>query len=377
MKSGLVAAAGCLVVVASAACAQAASFSRLECKTLSRGEGPGGQHSLVGTPFTLSAADLAKGFRVTGGGCRQLPADGEIIPGYVFNNEPTPDGAGWYCRVGDQPGWPNQPGGGPFYRVQTTMTACRATLADSLVKLRARWTTPASSLTAALARGEDVAAEIPFGFRICNLEGKDTLTVRYRMYADGKTDSFRVPQGQCMVVDRPTVVMLNNYETVVRAVAGSYRVQPAGLYPRKPELRPSVKSDRNVKLAAGLTQPTTVEAACKALEKPIAGFWGACELAPPNGAGNYRLCIADGFTNQPANEGEYAGGLLPMILGDPASAANNEIVRNALVPGGCRDLFGLAKATILVAPELPGNPPWIPTRVKKLTFQVQQIAPAP
>jgi len=224
--------------------------------------------------------------------------------------------------------------------------------------------------------GGDITAEIPYSFRICHTDGADVATVRYRVHESGQVDSAKLKLGQCMEIDRPTILAVNNYVVTTRAVAGSYQVLRAGTFDRDPQFSPVRAVDSNVSLSRGIPEPQPIVAECKALDQPLAGYWGACEIPLTNLAPNFRVCFADGYSDQPPGELEYTGSLLPIILDSKllnADIGNDELRKNPILAGGCRDLFNVSSAYILVAPALPGNPPWIPTKLHHIKMLVQNL----
>lgn len=67
---------------------------------------------------------------------------------------------------------------------------------------------------------------------------------------------------------------------------------------------------------------------------------------------NYRVCFDDGFSGQ-GQKNEYPGTLLPIILDKALMAKSNpgQLDPNFymnIAPGGCRDLFGVKTASILM-----------------------------
>lgn len=90
---------------------------------------------------------------------------------------------------------------------------------------------------------------------------------------------------------------------------------------------------------------------------------------------NYRLCFDSGYSNQ-GMALEYPGGLLPIILDKGLMAqppVNGQLdTYNYLYiePDGCRDLFGVSEARILVV-----NNTWNNQSVSNLIYRYVEIPP--
>ena len=360
--------------------AQAAVGQGLDCKQIEGNLVSGLGNQTPPSVAALSDHDYEIGYRVTGGGCAQTPSGGEQ---YVRIATSMPTLRDFTCRfiADDRVGM----------RGRAYANACRIGPAGPRpLGPVARFSSAGLGggiVTVARIGGDapDYTAVIPFSLRLCNLEGATPIGVYYGAGSDNVGAYKIVPFGECLEVDKPRELMFHTTETVSIDVAGKYQLFKPGTFSgatvvKKPT---DLREDR----AAKLTPPRVETVQCYQAGDsngppfPVAGgkldpsYWGWCKPPSLAGSRNFRVCLDNGYTNQPAGASDYPGAFVPMVLDarlmtTPEGGTPNEFIYNSGAPDGCRDLFKVDQAYFIVT-----NNSWNNQSVKNITYRFQEILP--
>jgi hypothetical protein len=360
--------------------AHASVAQELDCKQIEGNPVSGKGND---TPLSIAALndhDYKSGYRVTGGGCVQMPSGGEHYV-RIATSLPTPHD--FTCKfMGDDP---------EGMRGKAYAIACRVGPSGPRpLGQVARYSSAGLGggiVTIARIGGDapTYTAVIPFSLRICNLEGATSIGIYYGAGSDNVTNYKIVPFGKCLEVDKPRELMFHTPDTVSIDVAGKYQLFKAGTFSGATVVvKPTdVREDK----AAKLGPPSVETVQCyqggdpKAPPFPIPGgklnssYWGWCKPPSLTGGKNFRICFDNGYTNQPVGASDYPGAFVPMVLDAklmtvPEGATPDEFIYNSGAPDGCRDLFKVDQAYFIVT-----NNTWNSQSVANITYRFQEILP--
>lgn len=332
----------------------------LECKTISATMNVG-MGAIADPVARIGAADLAAGYKVTGGGCDFGGPSADNF-GMVIWSKPVDDG--YACKA----------------RASSGNTALTATAFATLCRVK-RWQpddvlrrAPFSNVglgggTVAIARAD--RGTIPFSIRACNLSGG--VPIEFDLSA---TLRVRVELGQCVEVDKPQRTFFRTPTSVDIDVQGNYELFERGTFPTKPRVGPRkpVDSGKRVVIEGPL------QSAVANCRKPAQGepfdaksYWGYCPLSELKANKNYRVCFDNGFTGQ-GQKLEYPGALLPIVhdkalMARPNPGQLDSYHYTSIAPTGCRDIFGVNEAWILIV----GDNTWNGQVVSAVTYRYAEI----
>jgi hypothetical protein len=338
----------------------------LDCKVI-----PGGEAANTGgieATATIPDADYKAGYRATGGGCIQQPKLGGEH--YTYTSKLLPADNSFTCGVIG-----NTSEG---YRITPYVVACRVATkpAPKTTKFSSSGLGGGIVTTARLAGDwPDYKASIPYSYRICNTEGGQIIGFYHAVGSIQNAASYHeIPFGACLEIDQPKQLSFHTPYTVSVDVAGTYQIFKPGTFKKTKIVArklTKVTPDQLVTLSPEKTE--TVE--CTKATTPSSPNWGACTMTSLTGGKNFRVCFDDGFSNQPAGAYDYAGSLIPMVLdqslvGQSMGPTPNEFIYNSLAPGGCRDLFNVKEAYIVIT-----NNSWNNQSVSKITYRFSEILP--
>jgi hypothetical protein len=356
-----------IAVIAVIACARSASAQTLDCKIV-----PGDENSNTGgvdATATISPADYQAGYRATGGGCLQHPsATGEH---YTFTSKLIPAANAFTCGVIGS--------SAEGYRITPYVVACRVSprKADAANQFSSEGL-GGGIVTIARLTGDwpNYTNQIPYSYRICNTKGGQTIGVYVGVQDSQASGNYHeIPFGACLEIDQPKQISFHTPYTVSVDVAGVYQIFKPGTFKTTQVVALNLTKttpDQQITLAPGNTET----ASCTRTTTPNAPNWGSCKMTSLTGGKNFRVCFDGGYSNQPAGADEYPGSLIPMVLdesliGQSPGATPNEFIYNSIAPSGCRDVFNVTQAYIVIT----GQNNWNNQSVSQVTYRYREISP--
>ena len=215
---------------------------------------------------------------------------------------------------------------------------------------------------------------IPVSVRLCNVQGG----VPMAFITSPSSAWINVNMGECLILDQPHGVFFHTPTTVTVDVYGTYEIIPSNhripagqAFPRSADTDLSAGRRTIGKVVTDPCYPTNGAPSGHPIVN--AGYWGYCAASALTGGKNYRVCFDTGYSNQPAGRPEYTGSLLPLVLDrmEMASAPQSnpdELLYNSITAGGCRDLYGVKEAYVLIT-----NGTWINETMTQITYRVVEI----
>jgi hypothetical protein len=341
-----------------------ASAQQLNCIDFSKGPAfsprPGDPASIT-IKMADAPASVPRHFKITGGGCNFEPTDGAAdgrAP-VIF----MPEDGGYTCKM--------QSTSTVFAKVTAYAIACGIAEPNKGARV------PFSNVglggnTVAVARSG--AGPIPYSIRICNVSGGQPIAV---VLSD--SDTRNVAVNNCLSVDTPQRAFFRTPNTVDVDEFGYYSLFQVGTFSKTPQVGTPAPVDQKKRIDVGSFR--SAAANCQAASPGEAfdakDYWGYCTLSELKNNKNYRLCFDDGYSNQ-GDALEYPGSLLPVILDKALMArppANGQLDYYAYMyiePNGCRDLFGVTDARVLVT----GKNDWNNQSIKSILYRIAEIPAA-
>ena len=226
----------------------------------------------------------------------------------------------------------------------------------------------------------DYAQDLPLSYRMCNTLGdRERISVYVGKKNDlGPTNYHLVPFGQCIEIGAARQVSFHTPASTSATVRGQFEAFAPGAFSGVRVVRKPTKVSSSFATPIAPFRKATVTC----LERtdpgspPIAkSYWASCALTDLSGGRNFRICFDDNYSNQPVGENQYPGSRLPIVL-DPALMTiarqdNPDLwLYNSTASKGCRDLFKVDKAYVLVTENLLGYRP-----MKTITYRFAELRP--
>lgn len=314
---------------------------------------------------TLTDADKAAGFVVTGGGCEQVWPDANFA---MIASRPYRDD-GWFCATGDLP---SVPPGGEGMGLRASLVACRIAEEPVPFAPRVSFASPADGTQITVARrGAGFRDPIPRDMRVCNGDIRLPLTVSWNLRdaADPSLPATKTEALQprtCIALKTPTSVQFQvgaetgprvqmGYETFrsgTFAVDGAVEPVPAGMT-FSAEPAPQV-GERQVVARCEDIGPAPRPGI------PNPDFSRVCPLRFP-ARGNYRVCLDKMPFETPNGRGDWPISQAALVIdralrhtGIPPNDLSNP-KWTALYANSCRDLYNVREALVLIGPGAAGD----------------------
>lgn len=225
----------------------------------------------------------------------------------------------------------------------------------------------------AVAVAKNTAGAVPFSIRLCNRTRNGGISV------DLGNATPTLAANTCLEVDKPPRVFIRTLSQNV-VVSATYALFKPGTFQPQAKVVPAVPVDAGNPIRPGPFKSMTAECA-----KPPAGeafdskdYWGYCPMAELKDGKNYRVCFDNGYSNQGDGLEWYGGGLRVVTNHDlmnqpPQGGQLSPFDYMSTEPAGCRDMFGVKNAWLLLAD--PNNN-WVDQSVSRVTYRYAEI-PAP
>jgi hypothetical protein len=347
----------------------------LDCGTFSSPEDKGvygDAHEVTATRSNVTP-QLGEGYVVVGSRCDWKAYYGN--PGVEYPNgpavlywqRPIDGGNGISCKAGPE-------GTAGFVVTTAVLFACRPHVPQG-GHTSARVNTYGLGGDA-VAVAKDTTKDtgvVPFSVRLCNhTRGGD-------MSVDLGNATPTLPANHCLEIDKPQRVFVRSRSQTV-VVSGTYALFKPGTFKPQAKVGPALPVDDGKPISPGPFKSVTAKCAKPPAGEPFdaAHYWGYCQMAELKDGKNYRVCFDNGYSNQGEGLEWYGGGLRVVTNHDrmneqPHGGQLSPYDYMSTEPAGCRDMFGVKNAWLLLAD--PNNN-WVDESVSLVTYRYAEI-PAP
>jgi hypothetical protein len=230
----------------------------------------------------------------------------------------------------------------------------------------------------AMTASEEIPSRLPAQAVVMSLIAFASVTypAACRLRVDtAVSQTTQVPVGQCLQVDRPQRVFFRTPTSVSVTERGSYALFQPATFAAKPTVGQATPIDNAKRVQVGEFKPTTAQCHPPGTGDSVSkSYWGKLSDLTENK--NYRVCFDDGYSNQ-GDALEYPGSLLRVLLDrtlmakPPLGGQLDPYLYMSIEPGGCRDMFGVSDAYMLVV-----NNSWNDQSVSAISYRFAQI-PSP
>jgi hypothetical protein len=195
------------------------------------------------------------------------------------------------------------------------------------------------------------------------------------MSVDLEKSMLTVASGACLEIDKPPRAFIRTLSQDV-VVTASYALFKAGTFKSSSKIGAPSTVDDGSRIRPGKFRSVTVECAKPSPgEKIDPAYWGYCPMRDLKDAKNYRVCFDDGYSNQGDGLEWYGGGLRVVTNRDlmnmaPHNGQLSPFDYMSTAPGGCRDMFGVRNAWLLLA-DNKNN--WNDQNISRVTYRYAEI----
>jgi hypothetical protein len=226
----------------------------------------------------------------------------------------------------------------------------------------------------AVAKNTAVGGIVPFSVRLCNRTQIGGIGVEL-----GNPTPTTLEPNFCLEIDKPPLVFIRTLSQNI-VVSATYALFKPGTFTSQAKTVPGLSADAGDPILPGPFKSMTANCT-----KPTAGepfdtqdYWGYCPMTELKDGKNYRVCFDNGYSNQGDGLEWYGGGLRVVTDRDlmnqpPQGGQLSPFDYMSTEPAGCRDMFGVKNAWLLLA--APNNS-WIDQSVSSVTYRYAEI-PAP
>jgi hypothetical protein len=224
----------------------------------------------------------------------------------------------------------------------------------------------------AVAVAKDTAGVVPFSVRLCNRTRSGGMGVDLGNATPTLAPDF------CLEIDKPQRMFIRTQSQNV-VVSATYALFKPGTFKAQAKVVPALPVDDGNPISPGPFKSMTAECVKPPAGEPFdAHYWGYCRMAELKDGKNYRVCFDNGYSNQGEGLEWYGGGLRVVTNHDlmnkpPQGGQLSPFDYMSTEPAGCRDMFGVKNAWLLLAD--PNNN-WNDQSVSRVTYRYAEI-PAP